>query len=364
MRQLDLRTRLFCSYMVVMFVGLTTLLAVGKIYSPQLFIEHLKRLELTNGVNLFYVKRELLDGFDSAWTRGAFWSLVIGGSTASSLSYWVASRIMQPLTQMQRITQKFAAGQLSERMPTSDIPELNRLSDSFNRMAIALEDVEIRRRELVSDMTHELRTPLTVIQGYLEGMGDGTIEPTPEIYDRLTRETTRLRRLVNDLQELSKAEAGYLTIQAAPFDLYPFLVSLNERFGDQLVDSALSLKLDYQPGLPMALADPERMEQIVVNLLGNALRYTEAGTVTLQAYSEGRQIWIAVQDTGYGIASEDLPHVFERFWRSDRSRNRDSGGTGIGLAIARQLVELQKGTIEVTSELNQGSTFRFSVPMA
>jgi signal transduction histidine kinase len=158
MRQLDLRTRLFFSYMVVMFVGLTTLLAVGKIYSPRLFIEHLHRLEV-NGVDLFIVKRQLLDGFDSAWTRGAFWSLVIGGLTASSLSYWVTSRIMQPLTQMQRITQNFAAGQLSERMPSSEIPELDRLSDSFNRMALALEDVEARRRDLVSDLTHELRTP-------------------------------------------------------------------------------------------------------------------------------------------------------------------------------------------------------------
>jgi signal transduction histidine kinase len=363
MRQLDLRTRLFFSYMVVMFVGLTTLLAVGKIYSPRLFIEHLQRLEI-NGVNLFLVKRELINGFDSAWTRGAFWSLVIGGLTASSLSYWVASRIMQPLTQMQRITQNFAAGQLSERMPSSEIPELDRLSDSFNRMAMALEDVETRRRDLVSDLTHELRTPLTIVQGYLEGMGDGTITPTPEIYNRLTRETNRLRRLVNDLQELSKAEAGYLTIKAAPTDLYPILRSLCDRFSDQLLDSALSLKLDYQPGLPLAQADPERTEQILVNLLGNALRYTEAGTVTLSATSHGRQIWIAVTDTGKGIAPEDLPHVFERFWRSDRSRNRDSGGTGIGLSISQRLVELQQGTIEVTSLLDQGSTFRFSLPTA
>jgi signal transduction histidine kinase len=362
MRQLDLRTRLFFSYMVVMFVGLTTLLAVGKIYSPRLFIEHLQRLEV-NGMDLFIVKRQLLDGFDSAWTRGAFWSLVIGGLTASSLSYWVTSRIMQPLTQMQRITQNFAAGQLSERMPSSEIPELDRLSDSFNRMALALEDVEARRRDLVSDLTHELRTPLTIVQGYLEGMGDGTITPTPEIYNRLTRETNRLRRLVNDLQELSKAEAGYLTIKASPIDLQPILRSLVDRFSDQIADSAICLKLDCPP-LPLALADPERTEQILVNLLGNALRYTEAGTVQISATPQGKQLWIAVTDTGKGIAPEDLNHVFERFWRSDRSRNRDSGGTGIGLSISRRLVELQQGTLEVTSVLDEGSTFRFSLPLA
>jgi signal transduction histidine kinase len=213
MRQIDLKTRLFLSHMIVMTVGIATLLAVGKIYSPRFFVEHLQKLEI-NGLNLVLVKRQLVDGFESAWSRGAFWSMIVGGSLSGLLSYLVSKRIMQPLNQMQKITRKFAAGNWSERMPANEIPELNRLADSFNRMALALEDVEQRRRELVSDLTHELRTPLTVVEGYLEGLADGEIDPSPEIYRNLVRETSRLKRLVNDLQELSKVEAGYLPIQA------------------------------------------------------------------------------------------------------------------------------------------------------
>ncbi|MFM2430933.1 MAG: hypothetical protein RLZZ511_2146 [Cyanobacteriota bacterium] len=365
MRQIDLKTRLFLSHMIVMTVGIATLLAVGKFYSPRLFVEHLQRLEIS-GMNLVLVKRQLVDGFESAWSRGAFWSMIIGGSLAGFLSYLVSKRIMQPLNQMQKITRKFAAGNWSERMPANEIPELNRLADSFNRMAFALEDVEQRRRELVSDLTHELRTPLTVVEGYLEGLADGTIAATPEIYSNLGRETSRLKRLVNDLQELSKAEAGYLPIQAKPIDVYPLMNGLVQRFGDQLLDSSTLLKLDCPESLPLVMADVERVEQILVNLIGNALRYTPTGYVLLKAWvDESKQfLWIGVKDTGQGIAEEDLPHVFERFWRSDRSRDRHSGGTGIGLAISRRLVELQKGTIQVESELGRGSFFQFSLPIA
>jgi signal transduction histidine kinase len=365
MRQIDLKTRLFLSHMIVMTVGIATLLAVGKFYSPRFFIAQLRQLEVS-GVNLLFVKRRLVDGFESAWSQGAFWSMIIGGTMSGFLSYLISKRIMQPLTQMQRITQKFAAGNLAERMPANEIPELNRLADSFNRMAMSLEDVEQRRRELVSDLTHELRTPLTVVEGYLEGLADGAIDATPQIYTNLLRETTRLSRLVNDLQELSKVEAGYLPIQAKPFPIEPLMAGLVQRFADQLIDSPTLLRLDCPKDLPLVMADPERVEQILVNLMGNALRYTLEGEVVLQAWPDSNKefLWIAVKDTGQGIATEDLPHVFERFWRSDRSRDRHSGGTGIGLAISRRLVELQKGVITVESELDRGSTFRFCLPIA
>lgn len=365
MRQVDLKTRLFLSHMIVMTVGIATLLAVGKFYSPRFFVEHLQQLEV-DGVNLVFVKKKLVNGFESAWSRGAFWSMIVGGSLAGFLSYVVSKRIMQPLNQMQKITRKFASGNLAERMPANEIPELNRLADSFNRMAFALQDVEQRRRELVSDLTHELRTPLTVVEGYLEGLADGTIAPEPEIYNNLVRETGRLKRLVNDLQELSKAEAGYLPIQAKPLEMRPLLEALVQRFADQLIDSPTVLKLDCPDHLPLVMADIERVEQILVNLIGNALRYTPQGFVCLKAWvgSDKQFLWVGVQDTGQGLAPDEIPHVFERFWRSDRSRNRKSGGTGIGLAISRRLVELQKGVITVESELGQGSFFQFSLPIA
>ncbi len=363
MYQLGLRGRLFLSHIIVMIVGLATLLAVGKFYSPRLFIEHLQALEFRGEV-LFTVRRQLMDGFESAWSRGAFWSMLFGGGTAVGLSYLVSKRIMQPLLQMQRITTKFASGELTARMPESEIPELDRFSQSFNRMAIALEGVEQRRRDLVSDLTHELRTPLTIVEGYLEGLSDGTIEATPEIYQRLSGETGRLKRLVNDLQELSKAEAGYLPINAKKFDLRSLLTKLVQRFGDQLIESDTVLKLDAPVDLPRAFADPERVEQILVNLIGNALRHTELGSVVIQASQQRGMLVVSVIDTGAGMEAEDLPHVFERFWRSDRSRNRRSGGTGIGLAISKKLVELQNGTISAESVVGQGSTFSFTLPIA
>jgi signal transduction histidine kinase len=364
MPKLGLRARLFFSHIIVMIVGLLTLLAIGKISSPRFFVFYLRQIEV-GGFSVRQVRTQLIQSFEDAWSQGAFWSMVVGATTAGGLSYWVTKRVVQPLIQMEEITKKFAAGQLEERVPSSEIPEVDQLADSFNRMAATLEGVEQRRRELVSDLSHELRTPLTVLRGYLEGLADGTIDPSPDIYLRLSRETTRMQRLVNDLQELSKMEAGYLPIDARSLDLQPLLTAIVQRFSDQLLaENSPLMLLDYPPDTPMVLADPFRVEQILVNLIGNALRYTPTGSVTVQVRSESDRVWVAVVDTGQGIAGEDLPHVFERFWRADRSRDRHSGGTGIGLAICRRLVELQGGTIEVQSQLDRGSTFRFSLPLA
>ncbi|MBF2002616.1 MAG: HAMP domain-containing histidine kinase [Synechococcales cyanobacterium M58_A2018_015] len=364
MTKFGLRARLFWSHIVVMVVGLLTLLAIGKVSSPRFFAFYLRQIEV-GGFSVRQVRTELIRSFDDAWSKGAVWSVAVGATTAGALSYLVSKRIVQPLIQMEEVTKKFASGHLQERLPANEIPEVDQLATSFNRMAATLEGIEQRRRELVSDLTHELRTPLTVLKGYLEGLADGTIEPSADIYQRLSRETTRMQRLVNDLQELSKMEAGYLPIDARPIDLYPLLSSVVQRFADQLLTQThLQLRLDYPADIPLVHADPERIEQIVVNLISNALRYTPKGSVIVKVYPEGHKVWIAVADTGQGIAQEDLPHVFERFWRADRSRNRDSGGTGIGLAICRRLVELQNGDIEVESELNKGSTFRFSIPIA
>ncbi|OLP16717.1 two-component sensor histidine kinase [Leptolyngbya sp. 'hensonii'] len=346
-----------------MIVGLSTLVMVGKLYSPRLFLLHLRQME-GRGINLSVVRYQLVEGFEYAWTQGAWWSVLIGGGTASGLSYLTARWIVRPLLQMERVTREFSTGNLQARLPESEIPELARLANSFNHMAVNLEGVEQRRRELIGDLTHELRTPLTVLQGYLEGLADGTIDPSSDIYQRLARETTRLKRLVDDMQELSKAEAGYLPINLQPIDLPPLLASMIAKFSDQILDNGPELRLDCPSDLPQALADPERVEQILVNLIGNGLRYTAEGSVTVSAWSEPSWIWIAIADTGLGISPEELPHIFERFWRSDRSRSRDSGGTGIGLAITSRLVELQGGEIQVESKLNQGSTFRFSLPLA
>ncbi|HYX15468.1 MAG TPA: HAMP domain-containing sensor histidine kinase [Nostoc sp.] len=361
--KMGLRERLFFSHLVVMIVGVASLVSISKISSPHLFILHLERLE-NQGFNLINVRTKLVTGFEFAWQRSTIWSVLVGSTAAGGLSYWVSRRIMQRLTEMEQITQKFAAGQMDARLPLSDIPELNRLGASFNRMAASLEGVEARRQEVIGDMTHELRTPLTVVRGYLEELADGEIEASPEIYRRLAKETRRLERLVNDLQELSKAEAGYLPINIQRVNLRPLLESLVEKFTDQLLEDGPVLVLQCPSVLPPVLADIDRTEQVLVNLLGNAVRYTNEGSITIRAGTEASQLWIAVMDTGIGIALENLPHVFERFWRADQSRDRHSGGTGIGLTISRRLIELQGGQIQVESELGVGSTFRFFLPLA
>ncbi|MEH2228499.1 MAG: HAMP domain-containing sensor histidine kinase [Nostoc sp.] len=361
--KMGLRGRLFFSHLVVMIVGVASLVSISKISSPRLFVLHLEGLE-NQGFDLIDVRAELVTGFELAWQRSTIWSVLVGTTAAGGLSYWVSRRIMQRLTEMEQITQKFAAGQMDARLPVSDIPELSGLSSSFNRMAASLEGVEARRREVIGDMTHELRTPLTVVRGYLEELADGEIEASPEIYRRLAKETRRLERLVNDLQELSKAEAGYLPINIQRVNLRPLLESLVEKFTDQLLEDGPVMLLQCPSVLPPVLADIDRTEQVLVNLLGNAVRYTNEGSITITVGIDASQLWIAVSDTGIGIAPENLPHVFERFWRADQSRDRHSGGTGIGLTISRRLIELQGGQIQVESELGVGSMFRFFLPLA
>lgn len=369
-RSLPLASRLFFSHLLVMMVGVSSLVIIGKLSSPRLFILHLQQLE-GKGVTLRYARTYLIDGFETAWNRSTFWAVIAGATAAGGLSYWVSKRIMKPLTQIEQITQKFAAGHLEERLPPSEIPELNRLATSFNRMAVSLEGVEQRRRELVSDLTHELRTPLTVLRGYLEELADARIEATPEVYQQLGKETRRLERLINDLQELSKAEAGYLPINLKPMNLRYLLESLVQKFSDQLLEDGPQLRLQCPEQLPLVMADIDRVEQVMVNLLGNAISYTETGSITVKVWTQAEEekshrprIWVAVTDTGIGIAPQDLPHVFERFWRAEKSRNQHTGGTGIGLAISQQLIALQGGEISVQSELGKGSTFQFYLPLA
>lgn len=363
--KLGLQTRLLLSHLVVMIVGLSILVGVGRISTPQLFVWQLRQLE-GRGIRVGY-RYELEQVFEKAWSRGALWSVLLGGGAAGGLSYWLAKRITEPLTEIQAATQRFAAGELEPRLPESEILELNELATSFNAMALRLENVEQRRRELVGDLTHELRTPLTVLNGYLEGMADGAIAPSSEVFGRLTQETKRLGRLVEDFQTLSKAEAGYLPIQTTAVAVEPLLRGLRDRFADQLLENGPELKLDCPTNLPPLQADPARVEQVLVNLIGNAIRHTSQGSITLRAWTEAGRIWIAVVDTGQGIAEAELAKVFERFWRSDKARTRDGegvAGSGIGLAIAYRLVELQGGEIQVSSELGKGSEFRFWLPIS
>jgi signal transduction histidine kinase len=361
--RIGLQGRLFMSHLVVMLVGLISFILISRAASLHLFSQQLEEMA-SIGHAMHEIQEELLLGFKMAWSGSTAWALVIGGLTAAALSYWVAQRITQPLTEMDRITRQFASGNWSEQVPRSDIPELAQLSSSFNRLALSLQDVEERRRQLIGDLTHELRTPLTIVRGYLEQSVTDSTTLTPAVTLLLVRETRRLERLVNDLQELSKAEAGQLPLNLQAIALPPLFDKLLLRFESQIAEDGPQLGWRCDDEIAPVLADRDRLEQILVNLLGNAIKHTPQGQVTLSAWEAGTQVWITVKDTGVGIAPNELPHVFERFWRSPETQNQFSPGTGIGLAITKRLVELQGGQIEVKSEIGQGSTFRFSLPKA
>ena len=362
MNKLNLKVRLFFSHVLVTIVGVTASSVVGNFFSPRFFRFQVRNLE-GRGLTIRTAHSQLLEVFETAWARGNFWSFLVGTLAAAILSYWLAKRIVQPLNQMEIIIDQFANGKLDERMSHLEIPELDRLAMGFNRMAASLEEVEERRREIIDDITHELRTPLTIIRGRLEEIADGIIVANPQIYSRLIRETKRLQRLLNDLQELSQAETGNLLLNLQPTNLRQILEPLVERFGEQLLGSDRSLNLDCPRNLPYVMADSDRLEQILVNLLSNAIRHTPQGSITLKAWSDLNRVWISITDTGSGIAEQELPHVFRRFWRSQQSRSQKYSGTGIGLAICRRLVELHGGKIFAVSQLGVGSTFKFFLPV-
>ena len=362
MIKLNLQARLFFSHILVTIVGVTASSVVGNFFSPRFFQFHVRDLE-GRGLTIRAAHSQLLEVFETAWARGNFWSLLIGTLAAAILSYWIAKRIVQPLNQMETIVYQFANGKLDERMCHLEIPELDRLAMGFNRMAASLEEVEERRREIIDDLTHELRTPLTIIRGRLEEIADGIIVANSQIYAQLIRETKRLQRLLNDLQELSQAETGNLLLNLQTTSLRGIFEPLVERFGEQLLGSDRVLNLDCPTDLPYVMVDSDRLEQILVNLLSNAIRHTPSGSITLKAWSDVDKVWISLTDTGAGIAEEELPHVFRRFWRSPKSRSQKYSGTGIGLAICRRLVELHGGEIFVESQLGVGSTFKFFLPI-
>ncbi len=363
MAKINLLTRLLFSHLLVVLLSMMIVTLSGVSLNPLLFDRRVQEMREKGLLDIDPRTEQTLitQEFHDSWERSMGISIALGTVGAMGLSLLVAHRIRAPLQKLTTVTQAFSEGNFKLRMPNSEIPELHYLSQSFNRMANSLEDSEQKRSELISDMTHELRTPLTVTRGYLERLLEGKTAPSPELYQNLIQENRRLERLVNNLQELSKAQSGSMPLKLQAIELKPLLSKLVERFNEQLIDDP-SLELENIAHALTVVADRDCLEQVLVNLIGNAIQYTESGTITVRAYHENDLVWIEVQDTGIGINSDDLSHVFERFWRADKARSRRSGGTGIGLAITQCLVELQGGTIEVKSHLNQGSTFRFCLP--
>lgn len=280
----------------------------------------------------------------------------ISVAVALALAFLLAQRMAAPLRRLRRGAEQLAAGRLDARVPVAGGPEAAAVARALNGLAETLRGEEELRKESVADLAHELRTPVNGLLGRIEAAQDGVLEPRRNLAAMHT-EALRLSRLLDDLARLADAEQPALLVEKTDVDLDAVVSAAVERWRPRFAARRIGLGCDLGPvTLP---SDPDRLAQIVDNLLGNALRYTdEGGTVRLRVGADGDAAVLEVADDGIGIAAADLPHVFERFWRGEKSRSRATGGAGIGLAIVAALAEAHGGRVEVESEPGRGSTFR------
>jgi signal transduction histidine kinase len=276
----------------------------------------------------------------------------------------ISRTVSRPLSQLAQAARAFAAHDWDQRVQVHGTEEVAEVSFAFNDMADSLQQSETLRRNLMADVAHELRTPLTVLQGNLRAMLDGVYPLERSEIATLYDETRLLNRLVDDLRELALAEAGQLKLNLQPIDLAPLIGSTMTNFMPIAEERDLTLAMKIDRAIEVH-ADPDRAAQVLRNLIANALWHTPPqGKVAIEAQEIDRDWQISVTDSGEGIAPEDLPHVFDRFYRSDKSRARHTGGNGLGLAIAKSLVEAMGGQIGVESKLGHGSRFWFALPRA
>jgi len=302
------------------------------------------------------------------------WRLVISTGVAAvvaSIAGLLLSRALtRPIQQLTLAADEVARGDLERQVPVRSDDEIGRLGQAFNRMVAQLRAIEQMRTDFVSNVSHELRTPLTAVKGLVETLRDGAVDDR-EVRDRflatIEDETDRLIRLVNDLLVLSKADSQALRLKREALDVQELIERSLNKLAPQLESKGILVEVSAADGPRSVLADADRIEQVLVNLLDNAIKYSaEGGRITV-AVSESptpEMVGLAVRDEGVGIPAGDLPRVFERFYRVDRARARDGGGSGLGLSIAKAIVEAHGGEITLESEEGRGTTVRFTLPCA
>lgn len=367
----SLGAKLFFSHFLVALIATFTLLTALYLIAPVIFGRLMTGMMGSGGMMRPSQMEGMMGSVGRAFGLTLLYSLLVGGSVAAVLatvsSLFVARRIVGPLEWMSAATRRIAAGRYGERVPVGEPDEIGALSESFNSMAASLEAAEQKRLELIGDVSHELRTPLSTLQGYMEGLMEGVVEPSEETWALLYGEAERMRRTVDDLRRLSQAEAGQLDLRTTA--VYPGEVVriATERMAPLFDEKGVELKEALPEDLPPVSADGDRVVQVMTNLLSNALRHTPTGCrVGVETQVQGNTVVFGVEDAGEGISAGDLPHVFERFYRAEKSRSRSEarGGSGLGLAISKAFVEAMGGRIWAESPgPGKGATFSFSLPI-
>ena len=295
--------------------------------------------------------------------RAVLLAAVGGTAIAVALGILLARTLTKPMRELTAAIRDMAKGRLQQQVPVRTRDELGELATAFNEMSADLARSDGLRRQMTADIAHDLRTPLTVITGYLESLRDGILEPTPERIDTIYGEAQHLFHLIQDLRTLSLADAGELPLQRQailPSDLLQRVTAAHTHLAEK---QKVALHFNSDDDLPEIDVDQERMVQVLGNLISNAMRYTsEGGRITLDARREGDTVLLSVADTGEGIPAEILPKVFDRFYRGEASRPRQDGETGLGLAIAKSIIEAHGGTITVDSGVGKGTTFTITLP--
>jgi len=321
--------KLFFSYLIVVLIGAGVLIVAMEFTTPRAFERHMTTMDMesmaSDGHTMMgsaLMAGDLLLNFRTAVTEATLIALTAAFIIALVVSIFMTRRVVTPVRAMMIASREIAGGNYARRVPLpsnrppADLDEMGQLANSFNQMAEQLEESDMIRRQLIGDITHELRTPLTIIKGSMEGLIDGVLPPEPETFQQVYHEAARLQRLVTDLQELSRVEAGAYELHRRPVDLGDLTTAVANRLRPQFADKGVTLSVHLPQRLVMVSADPDRISQILINLMGNALQHTPAGgqvDVRVQANHEGAVVSIA--DSGEGIAAEDLPHLFTRFYR-------------------------------------------------
>lgn len=275
------------------------------------------------------------------------------------IAFVLAETLSRPLRRLRQTAERMSQGEVGVRVDARGAAEVVAVGGALNRLAGTLEHEEEIRKANVADIAHELRTPVNALLARIEAAQDGLL-PGPQNLAAMHNEAVRMTRLLDDLARLADAERPGLLLDKRPVDLAEVVRAVADSFEPRFGDRAIDLLLDLQPA--MVMGEPKRLEQIATNLVSNALRYTERGSARISVRRQGDAAVIEVSDTGIGIAPADMRHIFTRFWRSDRSRSRATGGTGIGLSIVRELVRAHDGRIDVESKLGEGTTFTVILP--